>query len=101
MKDWVIYLIALSVLSMTVWNELRQQDKHQQFFSEVETFMHAGGRNTSANGYQLCKRLEALEAEYRHHHEEPYNGVGCEGIYKMTEKQRLEYDFSVKEYHEQ
>lgn len=94
MKEWLTYIISISIIILFVGNEYIDATTEQAFFDEmrahhatelkkvqeIRDFMSAGGRNTIEQGLTLCLRVEHLERE--HHNIETSS---CAEIYKRDQ----------------
>jgi len=69
---WISVVLILAMFFHVIADEIFKKD----FYETVESFMAEGGRNTAANGENICRRLNRLEIVAG------YAPTDCYGIYK-------------------
>ena len=76
MRDIVIDAILVIMMAIIFATQVSRITDHNAHIEELNKFMNKGGRNTSAMGISLCKRVNSLEAN------QGLEPVNCDEIYK-------------------
>jgi hypothetical protein len=58
-----VFLLLLGFWVSWLYTEFKEAFERNDFYIEVQEFMHAGDRFTAADGATLRKRIEALERQ--------------------------------------
>ena len=63
---YIMTVLIVMILTLVAWNAFQddsEMHEHHEFFDDVRAFMSRGGRNNEQQGYNLCKRTNALERQ--------------------------------------
>ena len=62
MKYNIILMFCISIIVAITVDKIEDAFTEINFKEKTESFINKGGRNTAKNGYDICKRLNKLEA---------------------------------------